>query len=266
MKKENEEFFIGWNGKLGSSTKKVLKRTLGLFAITWLVFVMIFTLATTKAINSEFELYNRIYISGVFHSSPAPMLKVKNSGLFENILLVGFGKHGFEKLNSEISEEFGGLEGKHMSLYGNLIYYNGKTVFQVLDHNPQDVYKDQYFKPINAELLGETTLEGEIIDPKCYFGVMKPGRGRIHRSCAVRCLSGGIPPVFLIRTEIGNEQYYLLHLEQMKLEDFIPLVGKQIQLKGMVEQYEDWLVLNVRKNDFLILNENSDVYENEEFD
>lgn len=46
------------------------------------------------------------------------------------------------------------------------------------------------------------TLEDEIIDPKCYFGVI-PGKGKIHRSCAIRCISDGIPPV-LATTDKNN--------------------------------------------------------------
>jgi hypothetical protein len=34
--------------------------------------------------------------------------------------------------------------------------------------------------------LGEVQLTGEIVDSKCYFGVMNPGNGKVHRDCAVR--------------------------------------------------------------------------------
>lgn len=47
--------------------------------------------------------------------------------------------------------------------------------------------------------LGRRTLRGQIIDPKCHFGAMKPGEGKVHRACAVRCLSGGIPAVLMVR-------------------------------------------------------------------
>ena len=48
--------------------------------------------------------------------------------------------------------------------------------------------------------LGTATLTGEIVDSKCYLGVMNPGRGKVHRDCAARCLSGGIPPALLTST------------------------------------------------------------------
>ena len=45
--------------------------------------------------------------------------------------------------------------------------------------------------------LGAVTVTGEIVDSKCYMGVMNPGQGKVHRDCAARCLSGGVPPIFV---------------------------------------------------------------------
>ena len=45
--------------------------------------------------------------------------------------------------------------------------------------------------------LGEVTIIGEIVDSKCYLGVMNPGRTKVHRDCATRCISGGIPPMLV---------------------------------------------------------------------
>ena len=56
--------------------------------------------------------------------------------------------------------------------------------------------------------LGTVTLTGEIVDSKCYLGVMNPGQGKVHRDCAARCLSGGIPPI-LVTTD-GREQFLLV--------------------------------------------------------
>ena len=54
------------------------------------------------------------------------------------------------------------------------------------------------------------TLVGEIVDSKCYFGVMNPGRLTPHRGCAVRCISGGIPPILLVQQKEGPPDTYLL--------------------------------------------------------
>lgn len=62
--------------------------------------------------------------------------------------------------------------------------------------------------------LGPLTLRGQIIDPKCHFGAMKPGEGKVHRACAVRCISGGIPPVLAVRERSASAGerlvYYIL--------------------------------------------------------
>ena len=43
---------------------------------------------------------------------------------------------------------------------------------------------------------------------KCFLGVMNPGNGKVHRDCAARCLSGGLPPILL--SNGGRKQYLLL--------------------------------------------------------
>jgi hypothetical protein len=47
-------------------------------------------------------------------------------------------------------------------------------------------------------------LRGEIVDSKCYLGVMNPGDGKVHRDCAARCISGGIPPALVARDRDGR--------------------------------------------------------------
>jgi hypothetical protein len=39
---------------------------------------------------------------------------------------------------------------------------------------------------------------------------MNPGRLTPHRGCAVRCISGGIPPVLLVHEKDGSKRTYLL--------------------------------------------------------
>jgi hypothetical protein len=58
--------------------------------------------------------------------------------------------------------------------------------------------------------LGLIKINGEIIDPKCYFGVMKPGKGKPQCDCAIRCILGGITPMLVVKNEQGDANYYLL--------------------------------------------------------
>jgi hypothetical protein len=50
------------------------------------------------------------------------------------------------------------------------------------------------------------SLRGEIVDSKCFLGVMTPGERTVHRECAVRCLSGGITPMLSFRATDGSPQ------------------------------------------------------------
>src|SRR5258708_24539109 len=79
--------------------------------------------------------------------------------------------------------------------------------------------------------LGPVTVTGEIVDSKCYLGVMNPGQGKVHRDCAARCLSGGTPPIFV--TTEGN-QLLLVGPDAMALthDAFRGFVAETITVRG----------------------------------
>ena len=92
--------------------------------------------------------------------------------------------------------------------------------------------------------LGEHTLLGEICDSKCFLGVMKPGSGKTHRACAVRCIASGIPPIFVTRDANNEPTVYLLvdDKHQAINEAVLPFVAEPVQLKGALERQGDLLV------------------------
>jgi hypothetical protein len=89
-----------------------------------------------------------------------------------------------------------------------------------------------------SEDFGELRLKGEIVDAKCYMGVMNPGSGHVHRDCAVRCLSGGLPAMF-----VSGEKKMLL--EGFNLKENLRRVGVPIELKGKLRKEGEWLVLRI---------------------
>jgi hypothetical protein len=82
-----------------------------------------------------------------------------------------------------------------------------------------------------SEDLGEMQLTGEIVDSKCFFGVMNPGAGKVHRDCAARFISGGIPPAFLVRDSSGNVVTLLLAHWKRDLLDHID-IGEPVTVRG----------------------------------
>lgn len=262
--KKNDEFYVSYiDGSLGVKTKKTLK----LFAICSIIVIIIgaflFSFAQKPFKNSTFELTSATKITGVFHENPYPMLRVQMAdNIYKNILLLGFGKSSanpfLEKLQSEVKD----LNGKIVSIEGNLIYYNGKTLIQITDEEKVTLENINKVEIPTKERISEMTLQGEIIDPKCYFGVMKPGKGKIHRSCAVRCISGGIPPVLATTDKNNISQYFLL--TDMKgnpiNSDILPYIGKPSKIKGIVEKMEDWYILKINISNILKLNKQSKIY------
>jgi hypothetical protein len=133
--KKNEEFYVSYiEGSLGNQTKKTIKK-FALLAIFVIVGgALIFSFSQKPFKNSTFELATATKIIGVFHENPYPMLRVQVAeNTFKNVLLLGFGKSSANPFLEKIQEEVTDLNGKTLSIEGNLIYYNGKTLIQITD-------------------------------------------------------------------------------------------------------------------------------------
>lgn len=262
--KKDEEFYISYiEGSLGNQTKKVLKKFVLLAILVLVVGAFIFSFSQKPFNNSTFELVTATKVIGIFHENPYPMLRVQVAEKsFKNILLLGFGKQNANPFLEKIREETPNLNGKKVSIEGNLIYYNGKTLLQITDEEKVVLIDDsQTILPLK-EVISSMTFQGEIIDPKCYFGVMKPGEGKIHRSCAVRCISGGIPPVFATTDGNNVARYFLLtDLEGNPINNqVLSHIGKPSDITGIVEKMEDWYVLKINPKNIKELGVVSKIY------
>ena len=83
------------------------------------------------------------------------------------------------------------------------------------------------------ENLGAAMFDGEIVDSKCYLGVMKPGQGPTHRDCAVRCLLGQVPAMLVVRESKGVRRIALIVSDGESRERTLPaLAGKPVRVRG----------------------------------
>ncbi len=261
---KNDEFYVPYiEGSLGAKTKKILKRFTVVVMLLIIASALLFSFSQKPFKNSTFELTSVTKITGIFHENPYPMLRVEVAkNTFKNILLLGFGKSSANPFLEKLQHEVKNLNGKTLSIEGNLIYYNGKTLIQITDDEKVTLVSNTKVKIPSKETISEMTLQGEIIDPKCYFGVMKPGKGKIHRSCAVRCISGGIPPVLATTDNNNISQYYLLTDLEGNLinEAILPFIGKPSEITGIVERMDDWFLMKINVNDIKVISEFSNVY------
>jgi hypothetical protein len=202
------DFYVGYLPKAPQTLAGFVRRVviaLGLLALT---VAMVLLLGQMRFANATFEYGKVRGFEGVIETTPYPALLVERPGdvrqdeRYSRYLLVAPGKHGADELVAE-------LDGKHVRLRGQLIYRAGGTMIEIEPGSitlVQSTSADQ--KAIRD--LGEITVTGEIVDSKCYLGVMNPGQEKVHRDCAARCLSGGIPPLFV--TADGQAQYLLVDI------------------------------------------------------
>ena len=255
MKKE-DDFFIGYSEEMPASNAKFLKKLIiPLFVlIPVLVFAIVFF---QKPFNNHlFEFGTITTITGTYYDSPIPMVIVdKNGGLADSlsrdVVLVGYGKFGATGIISNIEKEKGKLNGKKIEIAGTLIHGDGKTIMELSEEEAslKKIIETPTISPRTNAEKKEIDLSGEIIDPKCYFGVMKPGEGKIHKSCAIRCISGGIPPMLKIK---GNQNRYYILLDESGQpinKQVLPFVAEQISISGKTNKFSNWDVLYINVDD-----------------
>ncbi len=259
----NDEFYIGYSNRIGSKTRRLLRNYILIILVLIIGVGFSFSYFQKPAANSSFDFALSTQLTGTYHESPYPMIRIAlEENTFKDILLLGFGKFGANPYLDRIKEEEGNLEGKQLNIEGNLIYYNGKTLLQIDESYKLTLDNPSRTRLPEAVLLGERTVEGEVIDPKCYFGVMKPGYGKIHRSCASLCIAGGIPPVYVIHDQSGLEEYFLLvDLKGNPInEDILPYIGQPSRVHGQAMRMGDWNILRINTDEIQKLNRKSAIY------
>lgn len=78
---------------------------------------------------------------------------------------------------------------------------------------------------------------------------MKPGQGKPHKDCAIRCILGGISLVLKVQDGKGNENYYLLLGENgEKMNDAVQqFVAEPVTVLAKMVKYDDWIIAYVKK-------------------
>jgi hypothetical protein len=251
----NNEFYIGWMPTAPATFAKHTRKLLLVLFVMAAITGVSLGLFQKKFSSGSFEFGTLTTVKGIYFNQPVPLIKVINGrDIFGNLSyitvpLLGFGKMGAEGVMSAIEkDQHVSLHQKEITLKGTILYNDGKLLLQV----------DSNDSPLTAiggtaaaamlpqqKMLGKMTIKGEIVDPKCYFGVMKPGQGKPHKDCAIRCILGGIPPVLRVVNEKGAANYYLIagpHGEKMN-EAVQHYVGEPVALEAEVIQYDDWIIL-----------------------
>lgn len=258
-----DDFFIGYSENAPKEGKKAIRPFLFVAALFIIIGGVIFGMAQNPFADSTFELTTETSLKGVYYEAPYPMLAVNDSLGERSVALLGFGKFGANKYIDHLMDETGDLNGVPLKISGNLIYYNDQTLIQITNKEKVNIidHRNPGLIPQNEE-GGIKTLEGEIVDPKCYFGVMKPGYGKIHRSCAARCISGGIPGVFVSESADGTEEYYIITDTDGKAihAELVPFIGQPAEISGEVSRVDNWNYIKLDLSNIKLLDKPSKIF------
>ena len=259
-----EDLYIGWSEDTPEKNRKALK-TLLIPVFLFIPIICLIIVVFMKPFNNHtFELGKIKEFTGIYYEEPFPVLILDNgespSNSDNHAMLVGYGKNGAKGFFKVIQSRNGDMSGKKIKIRGTLIYGDGKTLIEltqkensfveIVDNDVHEYYPNEH---------NTIELKGEILDPKCWFGVMKPGEGKVHKSCAIRCISGGIPPV-LRSYENGKNSYYILrviHAQDVN-KDILQFVAEPIQLKANVTSINGWFILQIDPDNIKLTNIDTD--------
>jgi len=241
----NDEFYIGWEAKAAPGVGKGVRRIALLLLFIALSAPVLLAISQRLIGASAFEWGTQKSLSGILQTHPYPHLMVPRPGrtgsvsAFSDYYLVAPWKFG---LNLEALAPF---NGKSVRLKGTLIYRENQTMVETKPEWIQAEERSAATPPVKPVSLGRQTFVGEIVDSKCFLGVMNPGQLTPHRACAIRCISGGVPPVLLVRQKEAQALYLLLVSAGGKPvnKQVLDLVALPVEITGELERQGELLIL-----------------------
>jgi nitrite reductase/ring-hydroxylating ferredoxin subunit len=229
-------FYVGYLPEAPPLLARHSRRAIMTIAVLAGAVTFLLALAQAPFAAATFEYGHPRAVTGRITALPYPLLEVDSGGRVTRYLLAARGKHGA----TEMALPF---DGRRVEILGTLIHRGNSAMFEVAEitgSGPTDG------RPALAQTdLGRFTLTGEIVDAKCWLGVMNPGEGKTHLDCAVRCLSGGLPPFLVLRDGSGREEHLLLAdgSGAPMPKSLLHAVGRPVTVSGQVLREGDLLFI-----------------------
>lgn len=230
-----DDFFVGWSGRLPPAHRAGMLRHALFGAAVILGIGLLLGRAQDENGLAGGLPSGDVKLAGILTVAPFPTLFVAPDASHPRghvLLLAGEGK-----LGPPVPPEW---DGRVITAEGAIIRRGDLDMMQVASTSLQDTR----LPPPALQSLGRWRVEGEICDGKCQAGAMQPGRGIAHRACAILCLNGMIPPVFVTTGPLAGHDFLLLGDKDGGPGDasWHALVGLRVRLDGEVQQRGDVLV------------------------
>lgn len=236
------EFYVGWADRAPARLSKWLVAVAAGAVVLAPVVLGGLAWVQRPRPDGTFEFGSTRTFEGDLRIDPLPMLRVTPPGHVRPagaLPLVGSGKFG-------IPASLAALDGRKVRFPGKLIHRRGVAMVEVgTGSGPEDL------GPASApdgpdSFSTRIQLVGELVDTKCWLGVMRPATGKVHRACAARCLSGGVPPGLLVRDGAGEPTVFLMAPVPGTSLDLDPqLAARTLRVEGILEVRDGLPVLFV---------------------
>lgn len=202
-----DEFYVGYEERMPAGLARWTVRSVAAIAAAAALAVTVALLGVRTLPPATFEFGVVSELTGILRRMPYPNLEIGS----RRVWLVGRGKFGAARALAELREGVVTVRGSRIQ--------RGR-------HEMLEVH--------SASQAPEITLTGEIVDSKCFLGVMNPAEGTVHRDCATRCLHGGITPMLIVRGRDHREELVVLVSADGRPagRDIARLAGRAVRVTG----------------------------------
>ena len=223
----DDEFYIGYETPVPAGSRRLVLGAIGC-VLTLAAALAVVTVAGQRAFaDAVFEFGEIKEFAGTIVAEPYPVL-LTGGGV---VGLVAEGKHGADPIVRP-------FDGESVILRGSLIRRGGQSLIEVESGSVTRAPAQTPTRPSSDGSHARRvtrTLAGEIVDAKCYLGVMNPGEGAVHRDCAGICIRGGLPPMFATELDGAPALLAMAAKDGRSLGPAIAtLAGKRVAVSGSV--------------------------------
>jgi hypothetical protein len=245
MPGRDDEFYVGYLDRSPPGIASRTRQGVALIFAVGLALGLLLVSGQNRFDDGVFEFGVETAFDGIIVESPYPLLLVPDTSGeapgWITYLLVGLGKHGAGALVA-------GLDGRAVRVTGSAIYNEYE---RMIEAHAVDLLAGEAGDTLQAlstdteREIGYATLVGEIVDSKCHLGVMKPGRGKPHKACAIRCISGGVPPVLRVEDRAENVEYFILVSSDGRSvnREVLEMIAEPVEITGRVGRAGDLHIL-----------------------
>ena len=240
--KKDEPFFVGWAPTDKIDRRFLLRASLSLIAIGAGAGALVAAVQLPPG-DGMWNPDDERDWAGLVVRDPYPMLRTRAlDGTPRTAFVVSSSKRG-------VQQRLGDFAGPAV-IRGSLIARGKNAMIAVSDEptwlraaNEQEVAQiGGGLAAWQAADRGAVVYRGEILDSKCWFGAMRPGQGKPHKSCAALCIRGGLPPVFCLGDLCGTGENIPLLTDAAGAPhglDLLALVGDPVIASGRLMQTGD---------------------------